>query len=252
LEQMFKDKVALVTGGSRGIGGAVVSALARGGADVVFTYIRGHDAAEALEQAVSGECGTATGAQCDSRDMAAVQALVDRVIAERGRLDILVLNAGITRDQYLMMMTEDEFREVLDTNLQGAFRFAKAASRPMMLEKRGTIVTVSSVAARFGVAGQANYCASKGGLESFSRALAAELAPKGIRVNCVLPGFIDTEMTARMPRQVKRSAKEKILVRRFGTVDEVARVIAFLASDDASYIVGQSIVVDGGLTSTVS
>jgi 3-oxoacyl-[acyl-carrier protein] reductase len=252
LEKRFRDKVAIVTGGSRGIGRAVVRELAGEGARVIFTFRKSQKEAEALEQEVSSAGGAAKGARCDSRSTADAQALVERVVAEHGALDILVLNAGITRDQYLMMMSEDEFFEVVDTNLQGAFRFAKAAIRPMMLQKRGVVITVSSVAARFGIAGQANYCASKGGLESFSRALAAELAPKGIRVNTVLPGFIDTEMTARMPRQAKQSARDRILVKRFGSCEEVAKVVSFLASDDASYIVGQSIIVDGGLTSTVS
>jgi 3-oxoacyl-[acyl-carrier protein] reductase len=249
LEKRFKDKIAIVTGGSRGIGRAVVRELAGEGARVVFTFRKHREEAEALEQEISSAGGAATGALCDSRSSADTVALVERVVQEHGALDILVLNAGITRDQYLMMMSEDEFFEVVDTNLQGAFRFAKAATRPMMLQKRGVVITVS---ARFGIAGQANYCASKGGLESFSRALAAELAPKGIRVNAVLPGFIDTEMTARMPRQVKQSARDRILVKRFGSCEEVAKVVSFLASDDASYIVGQSILVDGGLTSTVS
>jgi 3-oxoacyl-[acyl-carrier protein] reductase len=248
----FKDKIAIVTGGTRGIGRAVVEALALRGAHVVFTYLKNRDAAKELGRSLGERGGKAVGAACDSRETGAVQALVERVVAEHGRLDILVLNAGVTRDQYLMMMGEEDFTEVVDTNLTGAFRFAKAASRPMMTQKQGAIVVISSVSARFGVAGQANYCASKGGLEAFARALAAELSPKGIRVNAVLPGFIDTEMTARMPRQIKQSVRDKILMKRFGTPDEVARVVAFLASDGAAYIVGQSIFVDGGLTSTVS
>ncbi len=252
MDQSCRDKIALVTGGSRGIGRAVVEVLAGRGARVVFTYLKNREAADEVSRAVGAKGGTATGVACDSAETEAAQALVDRVVGEHGRLDILVLNAGVTRDQYLMMMGEADFTQVIDTNLTGAFRFAKAASRPMMQERSGAIVVISSVAARFGVAGQVNYCASKGGLEAFSRALAAELSPKGIRVNAVLPGFVDTEMTARMPRQIKRESKEKILLKRFGAPEEVAKVVAFLVSDDASYIVGQSILVDGGLTSTVS
>jgi len=244
--------VALVTGGSRGIGRAVVLELAKNGSQVAFTYLRNGEAARGVEAEASESSGEAIGFECDSRDGKAVEALVDRVVADFGGLDTLVLNAGITRDQFVMMMAEEEFSDVIDTNLTGAFRFAKAACRPMLTARRGAIVTISSVAAQFGIAGQANYCASKGGLVSLTRALAAELAPKGIRVNAVLPGFIDTEMTQRMPRRVKHESLEKILLKRFGEPEEVAAVVAFLASDRAAYVVGQTIVVDGGLTSTVS
>jgi len=246
------DRIALVTGGSRGIGRAVVEELARRGAHVVFTYVRSKEAAAAIERDAAAAGLAVEAVACDSRDSAAVAACVEGVVRGRGRLDIVVCNAGVTRDGFLMMMPEEEFVEVIDTNLVGAFRFAKAACRPMLAQKSGAIVVISSVAAAFGIAGQTNYCASKGGLTAFTRALAAELAPKGVRVNAVLPGFVDTEMTARMPRQVKLAAKERILVGRLGRPEEVARVVAFLVSDDASYIVGQEIVVDGGLTSTVS
>jgi 3-oxoacyl-[acyl-carrier protein] reductase len=252
LEQIFQGKTALVTGGSRGIGAAVVRDLAAKGATVLFTYVKSKDAADALEAEFQVGPGTARGFECDSRSAESVSALVDRLLLEYLRIDILVLSAGVTRDQYLMMMSDDDFDKVIDTNLFGAFRFAKAVSRSMMTEKSGAIIAISSVAGHFGTAGQANYCASKGGLEAFCRALAAELAQKGIRVNVVTPGFIDTEMTAKMPRQIKQNAKDRILLKRFGSAEEVAKVVSFLASDEASYIVGQSIVVDGGLTSTVS
>jgi 3-oxoacyl-[acyl-carrier protein] reductase len=252
LEQIFKGKVALVTGGSRGIGRACVMALADRGAKVVFTFLRNDAAAGEVTGAVQGAGGEAVSKRCDSRNAKAVTEVVDDVVSRFGQLDILVLNAGTTIDQYLMLMSEEEFTKVIDTNLTGAFRFARAACRPMMTRKCGAIVTISSIASNFGVAGQANYCASKGGLVSLTRAFAAELAPKGIRVNAVLPGFIDTEMTAKMPRQTKMTSKEKILLKRFGTSEEVAEAVVFLASDAASYIIGQTVVVDGGLTSTVS
>ncbi len=246
----LEGKTALVTGGSRGIGRAVVSQLADQGAEVVFTYLRKEEAAREVEESVKKAGGRVTAVKCDSTDSSAVSGTVDKIVTEYDKLDILVLNAGITRDQYLMLMSEEEFSQVIDTNLTGAFRFAKAACRPMMIRKSGVIVAVSSIAGIFGIAGQANYCASKGGLIAFTQALAAELAPKGIRVNAVLPGFIDTDMTARMPRRVKKESTEKILLGRLGTPDEVAGVISFLVSDTASYIIGQTIVVDGGLTST--
>jgi len=246
------DRIALVTGGSRGIGRAVVEELARRGAHVVFTYARSSEEAAAIAREAAAAGLSVEAVACDSRDSAAVAACVEGVVRGRGRLDILVCNAGVTRDGFLMMMPEEEFVEVIDTNLVGAFRFAKAACRPMLAQRSGAIVAISSVAASFGIAGQTNYCASKGGITAFTRALAAELAPKGVRVNAVLPGFVDTEMTAKMPRQVKLAAKERILLGRLGRPEEVARVVAFLVSDDASYVVGQEIVVDGGLTSTVS
>jgi len=252
LEKQLNGQIALVTGGSRGIGSACVKQLAAKGAKVVFTFVRSAKQAAALDETVAADGGSAVGVKCDSTDSGAVAETVDNILAYHGRLDILVLNAGITRDQFLMLMSEEDFAKVLDTNLTGAFRFAKAACRPMMAEKSGVIVSVSSIAADYGVAGQANYCASKGGLVALTRALAAELAPKGIRVNAVLPGFIDTEMTAKMPRQVKRENKERILLRRFGTPDEVAEVVYFLVSPATSYIAGQTIVVDGGLTSTAT
>jgi 3-oxoacyl-[acyl-carrier protein] reductase len=245
-------RVALVTGGSRGIGRAVVLELARRGARVSFTWLRGEEPAREVEQLAAAEDLEVAGVQCDSRDTAAVTETVERLVAEREQIDILVSNAGIVRDQYLMLMGEQEFTDVIETNLMGAFRFAKAACRPMMARRSGSIVTVASISAIFGIAGQTNYCASKGGLVAFTRALAAELAPKGVRVNAVLPGFVDTEMTAKIPRQVKRANLERILLGRFGSPEEVAAVVAFLASDESSYIVGQSIVVDGGLTSAVT
>lgn len=239
----LEDKVAIVTGGSRGIGRAVVAELARRGARVFFTYHRNADAAAETEKA--------TGARkllCPQSDADAITRSVETVAAEAGRIDILVNNAGVHADQFLMLMPESEWTKVIDTNLNGAFRWAKAVTRPMLSAGGGTIVNMSSVSGLVGVAGQTNYSASKGAILAFTRSLAAELGGKGIRVNAVAPGFIETDMTAVLPRDIKRRNLERILLKRFGSAEEVARVVAFLVSDAATYVVGQTIVVDGGLT----
>jgi len=240
-----RDKIVIVTGGSRGIGEATVRRFAEDDARVYFTYHRHEEAAMAV--------ATDTGAQaiqCDQTDDQAIQTAVDRVVKEAGRVDVLVNNAGISSDQFLMMMTSEMWHKVIDTNLNGAYRWCKAVSRPMLNARSGCIVNVSSVSGLIGVPGQANYAASKGGLIALTRTLAAEFGVKGIRVNAVVPGFIETDMTARMPRAIKRSSTEAIVLQRFGKPDESAGVITFLASGDASYIAGQTIVVDGGLSAT--
>lgn len=240
-------KSVIVTGGSRGIGRAVVARFATAGAKVYFTY---HQHAEEA-QATAAASG-ATALQCPQSDAGAIAAAVDRVVAETGRVDVLVNNAGISRDQFLMMMPAEDWDRVIDTNLSGAYRWCKAVTRPMLEARAGAIVTVASVSGLVGIAGQTSYAATKGALIAFSRSLAAELGPKGIRVNTVVPGFIDTDMTARMPRQIKQANLERILLKRFGQADDVAAAVAFLASDDAAYIVGQTLVVDGGLSATVA
>ena len=243
----FKDQVAIVTGGSRGIGAAVVTRLAALGAKVLFTYHRNEEAAAALAAATGAEK-----LQCSQTDPAAIEKAVADVMGRHGRIDILVNNAGITSDMFLMMMPADDWDRVIDTNLNGAFRWAKAVCRPMMMAHRGVIIHVSSISGLVGVAGQTNYSASKGGLIAFSRSMAAELGPKGIRVNTVVPGFIETDMTARMPRDIKRQNIERTPLRRLGKPEEIADAVAFLASPAASFIVGQTLVVDGGLTSAAT
>lgn len=243
----FTNKTVLVTGGSRGIGRAVAEQFAAAGAIVYFTYNK--NAADA--DAVAAGCG-AIALPCNQRDGATTAAVIERILADTGTIDVLINNAGATADQFLMLMPDEEWEKIIDTNAGGTFRWTKAVSRPMINNRSGVIVNVASVSGLVGIAGQTNYAASKGALLAFSRACAAELGPKGIRVNAVVPGFIETDMTARMSRSIKQANLERILLHRFGTAAEVAQVIVFLASSKASYIIGQTIVVDGGLTGTVA
>jgi 3-oxoacyl-[acyl-carrier protein] reductase len=242
----FENKTIIVTGGSRGIGKAIVTAFARLGGRVFFTYHKNEQAGR--------ETAAATGATaicCAQADAQAIDKTVSDIIAAHGAVDVLVNNAGATSDGFFMMLSAEQWAKVIDTNLNGAFRWAKAVCRPMLTARKGAIVNIASVAGLVGTAGQTNYAASKGALIAFGRSLAAELGQKGVRVNTVVPGFIDTDMTAVMPRDIKRQNLERVLLKRFGKPDEVASAVCFLASDEASYIVGQTIVVDGGLTSTV-
>ncbi len=237
----------IVTGGSRGIGRAIVKEFCAAGDRVYFTFNNHEEEARSLAK----ECD-ATAFKCSQRDPKAIDTTLSAILNEANTIDVLINNAGITADMFLMLMPFEEWDKVLDTNINGVFRWVRAVSRPMLTAQKGAIVNVASIAGLIGVGGQTNYAASKGALLAFTRALAAEFGPKGIRVNAVVPGFIDTDMTAVMPRQVKRDNKERILLKRFGTPEEVAKVVTFLASDQASYVVGQEIIVDGGLTATVS
>jgi len=239
--------VAIVTGGSRGIGRAIVERFAAQGARVFFTY---HQHGEQ-----AGQVAAASGAepiQCSQTDPEAIDAAVARVLGAAGKVDVLVNNAGITRDQFLMLMPAEDWNKVIDTNVSGAFRWCKAVSRPMIGARSGVILNVASVSGLVGVPGQTNYAASKGALLAFTRSLAAEVGSRGIRVNSVVPGFIETDMTAKLPRQIKERSLERIVMKRFGQPAEVAAVVVFLASDSASYITGQMVVVDGGLTGTAA
>jgi len=242
---MFTDKIVVVTGGSRGIGRAIVADFSRLGATVYFSYHVHEDAALETERLYG-----AKKIKCAQSDPRRINAAVDDICAGHGKIDVLINNAGITSDQFLMMMPAEDWNKVLDINLNGAFRWSKAITRPMLSAGKGVIINIASISACIGIRGQTNYAASKGALLAFSRSLAAELGPKGVRVNAVVPGFIDTDMTAKMPRHIKRQNIEKILLKRFGHAEEVADAVSFLASDRASYIVGQTIVVDGGLSST--
>lgn len=246
MNRPFENQVVIVTGGSRGIGRAIVQRFATLGARVFFTYYQREEQAEE----VAAACG-AEKIQCAQGDGAAIETSVQHVVSSAGKIDVLVNNAGITRDNWLMLMPPDDWNKVLDTNVSGAFRWCKAVSRIMLGARAGVIINVASISGLVGVAGQTNYCASKGALLAFSRALAAELGVRGIRVNSVVPGFIETDMTAKVPKPIREQNLQRILLHRFGKPDEVAAAVTFLASADASYIMGQSIVVDGGLIGAV-
>jgi 3-oxoacyl-[acyl-carrier protein] reductase len=242
----FSDKIAVVTGGSRGIGRACVARLAQEGAKVAFVYQRSQEAAEQLVAELK-DC-TVRAIQADVSDLERAQQIIDEVVTQWGQLDVLVNCAGVTRDGLLGSMSPEQWREVLDTNLGGTYNYCRAAVQTMLLQRRGAIVNISSTAAEFASRGQANYAASKGAINSLTHALAKELAQRKVRVNAVAPGMIETDMSAAVRSLAGDKIKEIIPLRRIGTPEEIAAVVAFLASDDASYLTGQVIRVDGGLS----
>ncbi len=243
----FTDRIAVVTGGSRGIGRAVCLELARRGAHVALCYAGNEAAAKETVAACEAEGARAMAVRCDVSDESQVKALMDAALKEFGRIDILVNNAGITRDGLLMTMKEADFDAVLDANLKGAFLCMKAVSRPMMKQRYGRIVNLSSVVGLRGNAGQANYAASKAGLIGLTKSAARELASRGITVNAVAPGFIDTDMTAALPEAARTALFASIPAGRLGRAEEVARAVAFLASEASAYLTGQVLAVDGGM-----
>lgn len=244
----FENKVAVVTGGSRGIGRAICLELAARGADIVLLYAGNEQAANETAGACREKGVRVTAVRCDVSDAQAVKETMKAAQKEYGRIDILVNNAGVTRDNFLLMMRESDYDAVLDTNLKGTFLCIKGVVHAMMKQGYGRIVNVSSVTGLRGNAGQANYAASKAGVIGLTKAAAKELAMKNITVNAVAPGFIDTDMTAAMTPQAKQQALAMIPAGRLGQAQEVARAVAFLASDEAAYITGQVLAVDGGMS----
>ena len=241
----LSGRVAIVTGASRGIGRAVAVLLASRGAHVVASA-RG-DHAEATMAAIQGAGGRADAASLDVTDTRAVEAMVGGALERHGRIDILVNNAGIARDQLLLRMKREDWDQVIATNLTAAFACAQAVIKPMMKQRGGRIISISSVVGQTGNAGQANYAASKAGLIGFSKALAREVASRGITVNVVAPGLIDTDMTRAITGKAQGDWAERIPLGRLGTTEDVAAAVCFLASDEASYITGQVLAVNGGL-----
>jgi 3-oxoacyl-[acyl-carrier protein] reductase len=245
---ILKDQVALVTGGSRGIGRSIVKGLATAGAKVAFVYRGKKEAADSLVQEIAQAGGTSKAYQCDVADFAAAQACAEQVEKEWGKIDILVNNAGVIRDDLFVRMEPEAWNTVLQTNLGGTYNFCKAVAYGMMKARRGRIINVSSVAAEHVNPGQTNYAASKGAINSLTRALAAELASRNVTVNAVAPGFIETDMSEAVRNKAGDLIKKFIPMRRIGQPDDIAKVVVFLASDASGYMTGQVLTVDGGLS----
>jgi 3-oxoacyl-[acyl-carrier protein] reductase len=245
--KLLEDKVVLITGASRGIGKSIAEACVNQGAKVAFTYLSSDEKAKALEADLAANGGVAKGFKSDASKFDQAQSLVDSVIEEFGQVDVLVNNAGITRDNLLMRMTEESWDEVMNTNLKSVFNLTKAVMRPMLKARKGSIVNMSSVVGVSGNAGQANYAASKAGLIGFTKSIAQELGSRNIRCNAIAPGFIETEKTDTLDSKVVDEWRASIPLKRGGSTKDVADLTIFLASDMSTYITGQTINVCGGM-----
>lgn len=245
--KLLADKVVLITGASRGIGKAIAEKCVKEGAKVAFTYLSSEEKANALAKELSEHGGEVKGFKSNAADFDAAQELVQDVVKEFGTVDVLVNNAGITRDNLLMRMTEEMWDEVINTNLKSAFNLTKAVQRPMLKARKGSIINMSSVVGVSGNAGQANYAASKAGMIGFTKSVAQELGSRSIRCNAIAPGFIETEMTDALDEKVVQEWRDSIPLKRGGNPEDVANAVVFLGSDMSDYITGQTIQVCGGM-----
>lgn len=245
--KLLDGKVVLITGASRGIGKAIAEECVNQGAKVAFSYMSSQEKAITLEKELSKNGGVVKGFQSDASNFEAAQTLVDKVVETFGTIDVLINNAGITRDTLLMRMTEEQWDEVINTNLKSAFNLTKAVQKPMLKAKKGSIINMSSVVGVSGNAGQSNYASSKAGLIGFTKSIAQELGSRNIRCNAIAPGFIETEMTAALDEKVVQEWRNAIPLKRGGTPKDVADVAVFLASDMSAYVTGQTIQVCGGM-----
>ena len=245
--KLLEGKTALVTGASKGIGNAVAKKFAEQGANVAFTYLSSVEKGEALEKELAAMGIKAKGYRSDASDFAAAEQLIASVVEDFGRLDVLVNNAGITKDNLLMRMNEEMWDQVINVNLKSCFNTVKAATRTLMKQRSGSIINMTSVVGIKGNAGQSNYAASKSGIIGFTKSVALELGSRGIRCNAIAPGFIETEMTAVLDEKMVQSWRDAIPLKRGGTTEDVADCTVFLASDMSTYITGQVLQVDGGM-----
>ncbi|MCF8461855.1 MAG: 3-oxoacyl-[acyl-carrier-protein] reductase [Flavobacteriales bacterium] len=245
--KLLEGKVALVTGGTRGIGKGICGQFAKEGATVVFTYLSSEEKAKALQAELASFGGTVLAVKSDASNFEQTEALVNQVVEQFGHVDIVVNNAGITRDNLLMRMKEEDWDLVMDTNLKSVFNVTKAVQRPMLKQRSGSIINISSIVGVQGNAGQSNYAASKAGIIGFTKSIAKELGSRNIRCNAITPGFIETEMTEVLDEKVVEEWRKSIPLKRGGTPEDVANAAVFLASDMSNYVTGQVVSVCGGM-----
>lgn len=243
----FENKIVLVTGAGRGIGASIAKRFASEGAEVIVNYSGNDEAAQKTVDEITATGGQAQKYKCSVNDSESVKVMIDEIIKEFGRIDILVNNAGITKDGLMLRMTDEDFDRVIDVNLKGTFNCTKYVSKYMLKQKSGKIINISSVVGLSGNAGQVNYSASKAGIIGITKSAAKELSSRGITVNAVSPGYVDTDMTKVLSDNIRNEILKNIPLQRMGNVEDISNCVAFLASEDASYITGQVISVDGGM-----